>query len=191
MHYTYQYPDRIKDINRRRYGRITIPEGHLAQTHEELLQILDIPGKTYTLRFDLAASREVVWEESAGSIARFFGHHHALMGVTELNGLGSGEGGRHIIHRELGGHILDRMSEVLISLPLAHLTVSDVDITDPSVSGYFPTLHTIRLESPATDPALTHVFLSSTFLGVPHPMVFELLQHQSASITSAIDGRAG
>jgi hypothetical protein len=161
----------------------------LVQTHDELLQRLDIPYTTLTVRFDLQASRRRVWQLAAGSISRFFSHDRAFAGVTPLKGRGMAEGDRFVIHREIRGGILDRIGETLISLPMAHLTVSDIEIADPSVSGFFPALHTISLEESATVWKGTRVTLSTTTLGVSAPGEIDALLHQAAGIRAAVDDR--
>jgi hypothetical protein len=182
MQYTYKYPNRLQSISGRRYGRISVAEDHLAQTHEELMSRLGAPDKTIAVQVEVNAPKEKVWEVAAGSISKFFSHHPVFAGLTQLNSLGSDEGGRFIVHRAINGCIFDRIGEVLVSMPLSQYTVSDIEIADPSVSGFFPSLYTFRLEDHPEDADKTIVLLTYTMLGVAHPWALGVLAYQANSI---------
>ncbi|HVK38102.1 MAG TPA: hypothetical protein VNA88_06200 [Candidatus Kapabacteria bacterium] len=182
MQYTYKYPNRLQSISGRRYGRISVAEDHLSQTHEELMSRLGAPDKTIAVQVEVNATKEKVWEIAAGSISRFFSHHPVFAGLTQLNSLGSDEGGRFIVHRAINGCIFDRIGEILVSMPLSQYTVSDVEIADTSVSGFFPSLYTMRLEDHPEDSSKTIVLLTYTMLGVAHPWALGVLAYQANSI---------
>lgn len=182
MQYTYKYPNRLQGISGRRYGRITVAEDFLAQTHEELMSRLGAPDKTIAVQVEVNATKEKVWDTAVGSISKFFSHHPVFAGLTRLNSLGSDEGGKFIVHRAINGCIFDRIGEVLVNMPLSQYTVSDVEIADPSVAGFFPSLYTIRLEDHPDDPKKTIVLLTYTMLGVAHPWALGVLAYQANSI---------
>jgi hypothetical protein len=182
MNYTYKYPTKIQSINGRRFGHINIAEEFLTQTHNELMSRLDVPEKTIAVQVEVNAPKERVWEVAAGSVTRFYSHHPIFAGLTHLNFLKSEEGGRFIVHRAINGCIFDRVGEVLINIPNAQFTVSDVEIADPSVSGFFPSLYTVKLEDHPDDPEKTIVLLTYTMLGVAHPWALGVLAYQANGI---------
>ena len=182
MNYTYRYPTKIQSINGRRYGHIDINEEFLNQTHNELLARLDVPEKTIAVQVEVDAPCEKVWEVAAESVDAFFSHHPILAGLSPLNSLGSQEGGRFIIHRVINGCIFDRLGEVLVHIPGSQMTVSDIEIDDASVSGFFPSLYTIKLEAHPDDPEKTIVLLTYTMLGVAHPWALGTLAYQANGI---------
>ncbi len=182
MNYTYKYPSKIQSINGRRYGHINIAEDYLSQTHDELLSRLDVPEKTIAVQVEVNAPKEKVWESSAGSVTRFFSQHPIFAGLTHLNSFKSEEGGRFIIHRAINGCIFDRIGEVLVNIPNSQFTVSDVEIADPSVSGFFPSLFTIKVEDHPDDSNKTIVLLTYTMLGVAHPWALGILAYQANGI---------
>lgn len=182
MNYTYKYPTKVRSINGRRYGHIHIPEEHLNQTHNELLDRLDVPEKTIAVQVEINAPTEKVWEIAAGSVATFFSHHPIFAGLTHLNELGAQEGGRYVIHRTINSCIFDRIGEVLINIPGSQFTVSDVEIADASVSGFFPSLYTVKLDQHPDDPNKTIALLSYTMLGVAHPWALGVLAYQANGI---------
>jgi hypothetical protein len=182
MEYIYKYPNKVQNINGRRCGRININESHLAQLHEELINRLDTPAHTIAVRAEFAATPDRIWEVAAPSIGAYFAHHPGFAGLTTINSFGSDEGGRYIIHRAGKRGVIDRMGEVLVNLPGLQLTVSDVDIVDPSVSGFFQSLYTIRIDGQLEDSGLTRVMLTYTMLGVAHPSALGALVHQANSI---------
>jgi hypothetical protein len=182
MNYTYKYPSKVQSINGRRFGHIDIPEDHLAQTHNELMNRLGVPEKTIAVQVEINAPREKVWEIAAGTAAKFFSHHPIFAGLTYLNSLGSDEGGRFIVHRAINGVIFDRLGEVLINMPGSQFTVSDIEIADPSVSGFFPSLYTVKVEDHPDDPEKTIALLTYTMLGVAHPWALGVLAYQANRI---------
>ena len=182
MNYTYKYPTKIQSINGRRFGHINIAEEFLSQTHNELMSRLDVPEKTIAVQVEVNAPKERVWEVAAGSVTRFYSHHPIFAGLTHLSILKSDEGGRFIVHRAINGCIFDRVGEVLINIPNAQFTVSDVEIADPSVSGFFPSLYTVKLEDHPDDPEKTIVLLTYTMLGVAHPWALGVLAYQANGI---------
>ena len=182
MNYTYKYPSKIQSINGRRFGHINIAEDHLNQTHNELLSRLDVPEKTIAVQVEVNAPKEKVWETAAGTVTRFYSHHPIFAGLTHLNSLGSEEGGRFVVHRAINGVIFDRIGEVLINIPNSQFTVSDVEIADPSVSGVFPQLYTVKVEEHPDDPQKTMVRLTYTMLGVAHPWALGVLAYQANGI---------
>jgi len=182
MNYTYRYPTRIQNLSGRRYGHIDIPEDYLGQTHTELLNRLDVPEKTIAVQIEVDAPRERVWELAASTVETFFSHHPINAGISDLNILGSHEGGRFVVHRSANGAIFDRIGEVLVNMPAVQMTVSDIEIADPSVVGFFPSLYTIRLEDHPEDPERTVVYLAYTMLGVAHPWAIGVLAYQANSI---------
>lgn len=182
MNYTYRYPTKVQTINGRRYGHIHIAEEHLNQTHNELLDRLDVPEKTIAVQVEVNAPKHLVWEMAASSVTAFFAHHPIFAGLTHLNALKSDEGGRFVIHRTINGCIFDRIGEVLINIPYSQFTVSDVEIADPSVSGFFPSLYTIKLDDHPDDPNRTIVLLTYTMIGVAHPWALGVLAYQANGI---------
>lgn len=182
MNYTYKYPSKVQDISGRRYGHITINDEHMSQTLNELMSRLGMPEKTIAVQVEVNASRERIWEIAASSVAQFFSHHPVFAGLSYLNSLGSEEGGRYIIHRAINGCIFDRVGEVMVNMPLSQFTVSDLEIADPSVSGFFPSLNTIKLLDHPTDREKTVVLLTYTMLGVAHPWALGVLAYQANSI---------
>ncbi|MBS1912201.1 MAG: hypothetical protein JST22_09460 [Bacteroidetes bacterium] len=187
MNYTYRYPARVQHINGRRYGHVHISEADLNQTHTELLDRLDVPEKTIAVQVEVNAPKEKVWEIAASSVAKFFSHHPIFAGLTYLGPLMSGEGGRYVIHRTINGCIFDRMGEVLINMPYSQFTVSDVEIADPSVSGFFPSLYTVKLEDHPDDREKTIVLLTYTMLGVAHPWALGVLAYQANGIKTHVE----
>lgn len=182
MNYTYKYPSKIQNINGRRFGHINISEEYLTQTHNELLSRLDVPEKTIAVQVEVNAPKEKVWDASVGSVTKFFSHHPIFAGLTHLNSFKSEEGGRFVIHRAINGCIFDRIGEVLVNIPNSQFTVSDVEIADPSVSGFFPSLYTIKVEDHPDDPEKTIVLLTYTMLGVAHPWALGVLAYQANGI---------
>jgi hypothetical protein len=182
MNYTYRYPTKVQSINGRRFGHIDVAEEHLAQTHNELMNRLDVPEKTIAVQVEVNAPKEKVWEVAAGSVTRFFSHHPIFAGLTYLNSLGSQEGGRFVVHRTINGCIFDRIGEVLVNMELSQFTVSDIEIADPSVSGFFPSLYTVKLEEHPESSDKTIVLLTYTMLGVAHPWALGVLAYQANSI---------
>lgn len=182
MEYTYKYPSKVQDINGRRYGQISVNEEHMTQTLNELMNRLDIPEKTIAVQVEINASREKIWEIAGGTVAKFFTHHPIFAGLSYLNSFGSDEGGRFIIHRVMNGVVFDRIGEVMVNMPLAEFTVSDLEIADPSLSGFFPSLYTMKLNDHPDDPSKTIVLLTYTMLGVAHPWALGVLAYQANSI---------
>ncbi len=182
MNYTYRYPTKIQSINGRRFGHININEEFLNQTHTELLSRLDVPEKTIAVQVEVESPRDRVWEIAAASVEAFFSHHPILAGLSPLNSLGSDEGGRFVIHRVINGCIFDRIGEVLVHIPGSQMTVSDIEIADTSVSGFFPSLYTIKVEEHPEDPEKTIVLLTYTMLGVAHPWALGTLAYQANGI---------
>jgi hypothetical protein len=182
MEYVYRYPYKVQSLSGRRSGRITINEAHLTQLHEELINRLDTPAHTIAVRAEIDASPARIWQVAAASVGAFFSHHPGFAGLTHINSLGSEEGGRYIIHRAGRRGVVDRMGEVLMHLPEAQMTVSDVDIVDPSVSGFFQALYTLRIDGEPAESGMTRVVLIYTMLGVAHPSALSALVHQANSI---------
>lgn len=182
MNYTYRYPSKLQTINGRRFGRINIAEEYLNQTHNELLARLDVPEKTIAVQVEINAPKEAVWEIASESVAKFFSHHPIFAGLTHLNALGSQEGGRFVVHRAINGCIFDRIGEVLVNIPYSQFTVSDVEIADPSVAGFFPSLYTLKVEDHPDDPQKSLVLLTYTMLGVAHPWALGVLAYQANGI---------
>ena len=182
MNYTYRYPTKIQSINGRRHGHIALNEEFLNQTHNELLARLDVPEKTIAVQVEVNSPSDRVWEIAASTVEKFFSHHPILAGLSPLNSLGSEEGGRFIIHRVINGCIFDRLGEVLVHIPGSQMTVSDVEIADTSVSGFFPSLYTIKVEPHPEDPEKTIVLLTYTMLGVAHPWALGTLAYQANGI---------
>ncbi len=182
MNYTYKYPNEVRDINGRSFGHVTINEEFLSQTHNELINRLGAPDKTIAVQIEVNAPKEKVWEVAAGSVTNFYSHQPIFAGLTHINSLGSDEGGRFIIHRVINGVIFDRIGEVMMNMPLSQFTVSDIEIADPSVSGFFPSLYSVKLEDHPDDPEKTLVLVSYTMLGVSHPWALGVLAYQANSI---------
>ena len=182
MEYTYKYPANVREVNGRRFGHIIIPEAFLSQTQEELVKRLGVPGKTIAVQIEVNASKERIWEVAATSVEAFFSHQPVYAGLSPINSLESEEGGRYIIHRVIDGTVSDRIGEVIISMPLAQFTVSDIDIADVSVAGPFPSLHSIHFEDHPDDPNKSLVLLSYTMLSVAHPWALGILAYQANSI---------
>jgi hypothetical protein len=182
MEYTYKYPSKVQSINGRRFGHINISEDHLTDTHNELMNRLGSPNKTIAVQVEVDAPRETVWQVAAGSVAKFFSHHPVFAGLTQLNSLESEEGGRYVIHRAINGCIFDRIGEVLVNIAKSQFTVSDVEIADTGVSGFFPSLYTVKCQEHSDDPNKTVVLLTYTMLGVAHPWALGVLAYQANSI---------
>lgn len=182
MNYTYKYPTRVQSISGRRYGHISVQEEHLAQTHNELVSRLGAPEKTIAVQVEVEAPKTRVWELAAGSVSRFFSHHPVFAGLTMLNSLGSDEGGRFVLHRAINGCIFDRFGEVVVHMPESQFTVSDIEIADPSVSGFFPSLYTLKVQEHPEDAEKCIVLLTYTMLGVAHPWALGVLAYQANSI---------
>lgn len=182
MQYTYKYPSKVRSINGRQFGQINLNEDHLTETHNELMNRLGAPDKTIAVQVEVEASRDRVWDVAAESIAKFFSHHPVFAGLTPINLLDSEEGGRYVLHRAINGAIFDRIGEVLVRIPMSQLTVSDVEIADASVSGFFPSLYTLKCQDHADDPKKTVVLLTYTMLGVAHPWALGVLAYQANSI---------
>lgn len=182
MEYTYKYPANVREVNGRRFGHITISGEFLSQTHEELVKRLGVPGKTIAVQIEVNASKERIWDVAASSVEAFFSHQPVYAGLSPINSLGSEEGGKYIIHRVIDGAVSDRIGEVVINMPLAQFTVSDIDIADVSVAGQFPSLHSINLEDHPDDTNKTLVLLSYTMLSVAHPWALGILAYQANSI---------
>lgn len=184
MQYTYEYPWRVKAIHGRRRGGFALNEEHIAQTHGELIDRLDGPRGTITVQATVDASCELVWSVT-GSPTRLFSHQPRYAGLTSLATLPmplTTEGDRFVIHRAHDGHVFDRIGEVLVCLQHSQLSVSDLDIADPSVSGQFPSLFTLRLEG---DPEVADrcvVQLSYCTLGVVPALMPAVLLLQLRSI---------
>jgi hypothetical protein len=182
MKYTYVYPERVSAIHGRGRGAFMLDEEHIAQTHGELLNRLDEPRGTVTVQATVDATLERVWSVT-GSPARLYSHQPRFAGLTTLRGsFGASEGGRYVIHRAHEGRVFDRVGEVLLNMECSQLTVSDIDIADPSVSGHFPSLFTIRLEEDPDDRDRCIVQLSYTTLGVVPPLMPAVLLLQLRSI---------
>lgn len=182
MEYTYRYPENVSEVNGRRFGHITVPESFLNQTHEELLKRLGAPGKTIAVQIEINAPKERVWEVAAGSVDTFFSHQPVYAGTSSINPFGAEEGGRFITHRIMDGGVLDRMGEVLINMPMSQFTVSDIDIVDVAVSGFFPSLYTVTLEDHPEDREKSLALVSYTMLGIAHPWALGMLAYQANSI---------
>lgn len=182
MHYTYRYPNKVQSINGRRFGRIHVSEDHLAGTHNELMQRLGSPEKTIAVQVEIDAPSDRVWKVAAGSVTKFYAHHPVFAGLTQLNSLGSDEGGRFVVHRAINGCIFDRIGEVMISIPESQFTVSDVEIVDASVSGFFPSFYTVKFQEHPENSKKTIVLLTYTMLGVAHPWALAVLAYQANSI---------
>src|SRR2546423_340008 len=140
MQYTFRYPAEASRLTGRRNDCIVINDGHLEQTHEELLNRLGNPDKGDELVVEIDAPLEHIWLLAAGSVSRFFSHQPGFLGLTQLNSLDSDEGGRYIIHRIIKGVVCNRIGEVLINMERFQLTLSDIDIIDSSVGGWLPML---------------------------------------------------
>lgn len=182
MTYTYKYPVQVRNVNGRRFGHIDFPEEYLIATQELLLQRLGTPEKTVAVQVEINAPREKVWQVAADNVAAFFWHHPVFAGLSYISSLESQEGGRFIIHRAINGTIVDRVGEVLVNIPGTELTVSDLEPSDVSVSGFFPSLYTIQLEQHPDTDQKTLVTLSYTMLTVPHPWALGVLAYQANSI---------
>lgn len=182
MNYTYRYPSKVQSINGRRFGRINVTEDHLTETHNELMNRLGSPEKTIAVQVEIDAPTDKVWKVAAGSVTKFYAHHPVFAGLTQLNTLGSDEGGRFVVHRAINGCIFDRIGEVLISIPESQFTVSDVEIADASVSGFFPSLYTVKFQEHPENSKKTIVLLTYTMLGVAHPWALGVLAYQANSI---------
>lgn len=182
MDYTYKYPANVSEVNGRRFGHVTVPDEFLAQTHEELIKRLGAPGKTIAVQIEVDAPKERVWELAGSSVDAFFSHQPVYAGLSPINSLGSEEGGRFITHRIMDGGVLDRMGEVMINMEMTQFTVSDIDIVDVSVAGFFPSLYSVNLEDFPNDPQKTLVLVSYTMLGVAHPWALGMLAYQANSI---------
>lgn len=182
MNYTYDYPQRVRAIHGRRRGAIALNEEHIAQTHGELVERLDHPRRTITVQAVVEATPQRVWAVT-GSAARLFSHQPRFAGLSSLPGLFRGvEGSRFVIHRAHDGRVFDRIGEVMFCIENAQLTVSDIEIADPSVSGHFPSLYTMRLEEDPDDADRCVVQLSYTTLGVVPQLMPAVLLLQLRSI---------
>ena len=190
MLYTYTYPKSARS-EKQSFERIYVQEDWLDQTHTELINRLDSPGNTVGISTEIDAPFDVVWQEAAGSVGVFFSHMPDYRCLVHLNSLGTDEGGRYVVIRESGEHRLDRIGEVLIHLPNSQLTVSDIDSADPSVSGTFPSLFTVRLEPGSEDADMTTIYIGYTMLGVPRPDVLNALVYQINSIFDKVSHRLG
>ncbi len=182
MEYTYKYPANVREVNGRRFGHIVVPDEFLSQTQEELVKRLGAPGKTIAVQIEVNASKEYIWEVAASSADVFFSHQPVYAGLSPINSLGSEEGGRYIIHRVIDGTVSDRMGEVIINMPLAQFTVSDIDVADVSVAGLFPSLFSMNIEDHPDDHNKSLILLSYTMLGVAHPWALGILAYQANSI---------
>ncbi len=187
MDYTYRYPDNVSEVNGRRFGHIAVPGAFLAQTQEELVKRLGVPGKTIAIQIEVNATRELVWQVAASSVDTFFSHQPVYAGLSTVNALGSDEGGRFVTHRIMDGGVLDRLGEVMINLEPVQMTVSDIDIADVSISGFFPSLYSVNLEDHPDDPDRTIVLVSYTMLGVAHPWALGMLAYQANSIKHHVE----
>jgi uncharacterized protein YndB with AHSA1/START domain len=186
MNYTYRYPGSIQLRLGRRYGQIEVCETFLAETHELLMERIDHPMKTLSISLEIEAGPEAVWEVAAGSIATFFGYQPAVAGVVGLNGLGSLEGGRHVVYRTRDGKFTGRIGEVLVNLPGSQLVISDIDAGDQTTGGSFPGLYSMRLEE-GSEPGRTTVHLSHTALGLRCTSVLQLLISQIKNIARRVE----
>jgi len=189
MDFTYKYPTNVSEVNGRRTAHVTIPDSFLAQTHEELMKRLGIPGKTIAVQIEVEASRQHVWDIAAETVDQFYSHQPVYAGLTTINTLDSQEGGRFIVHRIIDGQVLDRIGEVMINMPGAQFTVSDVDLADVFMGGFFPEIYTINLEDQPDEPGKTVVLLSYTMLGVAHPWALGMLAYQANSIKHFAESR--
>jgi hypothetical protein len=144
------------------------------------------PGRTVELTMEVEVPLEQLWRAAAGSVRDFFSHQPGFAGLTHLNTLGSDEGGRYIVHRIIDGVHCDRIGEVLLNMPMSQLTVSDLDMADPSVAGWFPALYTLQVEEEADVPGRSIVHLSCTVLGIPGGDVVHRLGSQMCSILRAL-----
>lgn len=181
MLYTYEYPQCVRAIHGRRRGTFMLNSGHIAQTHDELVERLDEPGRTVCVQATVDANVARVWSVT-GTPARLFSHQPRFAGLTQVGLLDDGEGGRYVIHRAHDGHVYDRVGEVIVNMQGYQLTVSDIDIADPSVSGHFPSLFTVRLEEDPEDADRCIVQLSYTTLGVVPSLIPAVLLLQLKSI---------
>lgn len=181
MKYRYEYPQRVRAIHGRDRGCFAIDEEHIGETHAELLSRLDEPRRTVTVQASVDASPERVWAIT-GSPARLFAHQPRFAGLTPVGLIASGEGSRYVVHRAHEGRVFDRVGEVLIEIPGYQLTVSDIDIADPSVSGHFPSLFTVRVEEDPDDRERTIVQVSYTTIGLVPPLMPAVLLLQLRSI---------
>jgi len=181
MKYTYEYPTQIRSIHGRRRGIVLLNDEHIEQTHGELMMRLDDPRRTVTVQTTVGATTERVWAV-AGSPARLFSHQPRFSALTMLGNFGESEGGRFVIHRTHEGRVYDRAGEILVNIPGFQLTVSDVDVADPSVSGHFPSLFTVRVEEDENDPSQCVVQIGYTTLGVVPPLMPAVLLLQLRSI---------
>jgi hypothetical protein len=167
-------------------GAFWLDEDHIAQTHSELLQRLDDPRRTITVQSSVEASPERAWAVT-GSAERLFSHQPRYAALSRLRMPGSAEGSRYVIHRTHEGKLYNRVSEVLVDFPLAQLSVSDIDIADPSVAGHFPSLFTVRVEEDPNDATRCTVQVSYTTLGVVPPLMPAVLLLQLRSIQESAE----
>ncbi|HVK40230.1 MAG TPA: SRPBCC family protein [Candidatus Kapabacteria bacterium] len=182
MKYTYEYPRRVRAIHGRSDGTFSVNEDHVAQTHGELLDHLDSPRGGVTVQATVDATPRRVWSV-VGSPARLFSHQPRFAGLSTLAGyFGASEGGRYVIHRAHEGVVFDRFGEVLLCMEGSQLSVSDLDIVDPSVSGHFPSLFTVRLEEDPEDSDRCIVQLTYTTIGVVPQLMPAVLLLQLRSI---------
>src|SRR5437870_5572118 len=84
--------------------------------------------------------------------------------------------------QSINGGIFGRIGEVMVNIPLSQFTVSDLEIADPSVSGFFPLLYTVKLQDHPDDSSKTIALLTYTMLGVAHPWALGVLAYQANSV---------
>jgi hypothetical protein len=121
--------------------------------------------RTISAQTTLTITPERLWK-LVGSAERFFALQPRFAGLTPINGNGLAEGSRYVIHRSHDGMIFDRVGEVLVSIRERQLTVSDLDIADPSVSGHFPSMFTLLIEPVGDDPGRSNVRIFFSTVGV-------------------------
>lgn len=181
MDYSYENPQRVRSINGHRRGAFRLNDEHIAQTHSELMDRLDDPRRSVTVQTTVDATPELVWAV-AGSPEQLLSHQPRFAALTELGLLSSDEGARFVIHRMHDGRVYDRVGEVLVNIPGYQLTVSDIDIADPSVSGRYPSLFTVRVAADADDPSRTLLQIVYTTIGLVPPLMPAVLLLQLRSI---------
>jgi hypothetical protein len=186
MQYTYRYPGSIQGLLGRRYGQLNLPEESLSQTHEALMDRLDHPTKTLCVTLETDAPPTEVWEAAARTLEVFYSHQPGYAGTVGLNSLGMQEGGRFVVYRTRDGRVEARTGEVLVNLTGSHLVLSDLDIGDPSVSGSFPSLFSLRLDE-GTAPGRTMIYLCHTALGVLDAALLPFLIRQLQSIGQRVE----
>jgi hypothetical protein len=181
MKYSFDYPQTVRELNGRRRGSFMLNEEHIAQTHAELMSRLDDSRRTITVQTTVDATAERVWAVT-GSPERLFSHQPRFAGLTSYGLLTGREGGHYVIHRVHDGKVYNRIGEILVDLAGFQLTVSDIDIDDPTVSGKFPSLFTVRVEEDEDDPERSTVQVCYTTLGVVPPLMPAVLLLQLRSI---------